>query len=101
MGIYGARGGPKTPKVSEIDNFADFGLHLGGRRPLYNCITIKSIPFGNQCSKTFHLTPVLLSWGHFKICGSGAPHIWTVITLAPIGIETSFDRHIKGFLKGF
>ena len=36
-----------------------------------------------------------------KLWGLGPPNIWTPITLAPTGIETSFHRQIKGFWKGF
>ena len=31
----------------------------------------------------------------------GPPNIWPLITLAPIWIENSFDRQIKGTLEGF
>ena len=45
----------------------------GAVAPLKIVSQLKSIPFCNQCSKTFHMTQVSLSWEHFKICGSGAP----------------------------
>ena len=46
MGIYGGfGGGPKAQKMSEIDNFADFGPHSGGVDPLEIISHLKSLPF--------------------------------------------------------
>ena len=30
--IWGEGGGPKVPKMSEFDDFVEFGAHLEGRR---------------------------------------------------------------------
>ena len=78
-----------------------------GRIPPYNCLTTKQYTFYvvfkdlsyDAIRHTYET--ISLSWDHLKISGSGGPNIWTPITLAPIRINISFDRHIKGHLEGF
>ena len=51
--------------------------------------------------KTFDLTAGLLRWDHFNIWTNFGPNFWKGAPLALIGVGTSFERQIKGFLEGF
>ena len=50
--------------------------------------------------KVYLLTAFLLCWDHFENVDKIWTTFWTPITLAPIGVDTSFEWQIKGPLWG-
>ena len=57
MGIYGGMGLAESVKVPAFDKIADLGLFSGAVDPLKVFSQYNSIPFSDQCSKSFNLTP--------------------------------------------
>ena len=96
----GRRGHLKSRQSSGIWQFHWFWTVLGAVHPIKPDTLSKRLPLWSQCSNTFHLTQGSLRWNDFKIFGSGSPKYLNHITLVLIGIETSFDRQIKGFKEG-
>ena len=66
-----------------------------------NCLTLKRCTFLKSVFKELSFDTDFVTLGPLKILGLVTPNILAPIILDPIGVETSFDRKIKGPLKGY
>ena len=66
MFIYWGKGWSNNPKMwMNLTTLLNWN-HIWGAVDTLKIISQKSVPFCNECSKTFNMAPGLLRWNHFN-----------------------------------